>query len=130
MTATPGVMMTLAQAFAQLQPRIPSARLVGDGATPLARVHTDTRTLQAGGDVRALSLIHATRVAVIVTIVPFVATSLYDVTLSGSIGAPMIDRHQSVPGVAVAITTPFQTISTPCVLAAKPGRVRRSKLRL
>ncbi len=28
--------------------RIPSAHLVGDGATPLARVHTDTRTLQAG----------------------------------------------------------------------------------
>ena len=48
MTATPGVMMTLAQAFALLQPRIPAARLVGDGATPLARVHTDTRTLQAG----------------------------------------------------------------------------------
>ena len=48
MTATPGVMMTLAQAFALLQPRIPAARLVGDGDTPLARVHTDTRTLQAG----------------------------------------------------------------------------------
>lgn len=46
---------------------------------------------EAGGDVRALSLIHATRVAVIVTIVPFVATSLYDVTLSGSIGAPMAE---------------------------------------
>ncbi|OGB12072.1 MAG: UDP-N-acetylmuramoylalanyl-D-glutamyl-2, 6-diaminopimelate--D-alanyl-D-alanine ligase [Burkholderiales bacterium RIFCSPHIGHO2_12_FULL_65_48] len=48
MTATPGVMTTLAQAFALLQPRVPAARLVGDGATPLARVHTDTRTLQAG----------------------------------------------------------------------------------
>lgn len=40
--------MTLQQAWALLQPRIPSARLVGDGATPLARVHTDTRTLQPG----------------------------------------------------------------------------------
>jgi len=40
--------MTLQQAFDLLQPRIPTARLVGDGATPLARVHTDTRTLQAG----------------------------------------------------------------------------------
>ncbi len=40
--------MTLQQAWALLQPRIPTARLVGDGATPLARVHTDTRTLQPG----------------------------------------------------------------------------------
>ena len=41
-------MMTLAQAHALLQPRIAAARLVGDGAVPLVRVHTDTRTLQAG----------------------------------------------------------------------------------
>lgn len=40
--------MTLQQAWALLQPSIPAARLVGDGATPLARVHTDTRTLQLG----------------------------------------------------------------------------------
>ena len=37
-------MMTLAQAHALL----PSARLVGDGATELLRVHSDTRSLQAG----------------------------------------------------------------------------------
>ncbi len=37
-------MMTLAQAAAW----IPGARLVGDGATPVARVHSDTRTLAAG----------------------------------------------------------------------------------
>jgi UDP-N-acetylmuramoyl-tripeptide--D-alanyl-D-alanine ligase len=48
MTAHADMAMTLAQAFALLQPHIPEARLVGDGATPLARVHTDTRTLQAG----------------------------------------------------------------------------------
>ncbi|BEP95244.1 UDP-N-acetylmuramoyl-tripeptide--D-alanyl-D-alanine ligase [Acidovorax sp. A79] len=48
MSATPAVMMTLQQALALVQPRIPAARLVGDGATPLARVHTDTRSLQAG----------------------------------------------------------------------------------
>ena len=47
MTMTPTA-MTLQQALALLQPRIPAARLVGDGATPLLRVHTDTRTLQAG----------------------------------------------------------------------------------
>ncbi|HQQ69082.1 MAG TPA: Mur ligase family protein, partial [Alicycliphilus sp.] len=41
-------MMTLKQAFELLRARMPAARLVGDGATPLARVHTDTRTLQAG----------------------------------------------------------------------------------
>jgi UDP-N-acetylmuramoyl-tripeptide--D-alanyl-D-alanine ligase len=41
-------MMTLQQAFALIHLRIPQARLVGDGGTPLARVHTDTRTLQAG----------------------------------------------------------------------------------
>ncbi len=40
--------MTLQQAWVLLQPSIPTARLVGDGATPLARVHTDTRTLQPG----------------------------------------------------------------------------------
>jgi len=41
-------MMGLQQAFALLQARIPTARLVGDGATPLVRVHTDTRTLATG----------------------------------------------------------------------------------
>ncbi|MBS0294332.1 MAG: UDP-N-acetylmuramoyl-tripeptide--D-alanyl-D-alanine ligase [Proteobacteria bacterium] len=41
-------MMSLQQAFELLRARIPAARLVGDGATPLARVHTDTRTLAAG----------------------------------------------------------------------------------
>lgn len=41
-------MMTLQQALGFVRQRIPSAQLVGDGATPLARVHTDTRTLQAG----------------------------------------------------------------------------------
>lgn len=48
MSATPGTMLTLQQALALLQLQIPAARLVGEGATPLARVHTDTRTLQAG----------------------------------------------------------------------------------
>ena len=38
------MMMTLAEAHALL----PSARLVGDPALPIERVHSDTRTLQAG----------------------------------------------------------------------------------
>ncbi|MDM0000190.1 UDP-N-acetylmuramoyl-tripeptide--D-alanyl-D-alanine ligase [Variovorax sp. J22P240] len=44
MTDAPVPMMTLGQA----QAWIPGARLVGDAATPILRVHTDTRTLAAG----------------------------------------------------------------------------------
>jgi UDP-N-acetylmuramoyl-tripeptide--D-alanyl-D-alanine ligase len=44
MSAMTPLMLTLAQA----QQWIPGARLVGDGATTVARVHTDTRTLAAG----------------------------------------------------------------------------------
>lgn len=41
-------MMTLQQALAWISDFQPQARLVGDPATPLLRVHTDSRTLQAG----------------------------------------------------------------------------------
>ncbi|MBX3607954.1 MAG: UDP-N-acetylmuramoyl-tripeptide--D-alanyl-D-alanine ligase [Piscinibacter sp.] len=34
--------------LAELQALLPGARLVGDGATPIGRVHSDTRTLQGG----------------------------------------------------------------------------------
>ena len=44
MSATTSLALTLAQ----LQQWIPGARLVGDPATVIARVHTDTRTLAAG----------------------------------------------------------------------------------
>ncbi|MFT3812604.1 MAG: UDP-N-acetylmuramoyl-tripeptide--D-alanyl-D-alanine ligase [Acidovorax sp.] len=40
--------MTLQQAFALIEARIPAARLVGDGGVRIARVHSDTRTLQPG----------------------------------------------------------------------------------
>jgi membrane AbrB-like protein len=43
---------------------------------------------EAGGDVRALSLIHATRVLIIVTIAPLILTLGFDVTLDQPIGAP------------------------------------------
>lgn len=46
---------------------------------------------EAGGDARALSLIHATRVAVIVIVVPLVLTGLYGATLDAPIGAPAHD---------------------------------------
>ncbi|MET0519987.1 MAG: UDP-N-acetylmuramoyl-tripeptide--D-alanyl-D-alanine ligase [Burkholderiaceae bacterium] len=42
------MLMTLAQAHHLLQPLLPEARLVGDGAIEIARVHSDTRTLAAG----------------------------------------------------------------------------------
>ena len=41
-------MMTLQQALAWISVYQPQARLVGDATTPLLRVHTDSRTLQAG----------------------------------------------------------------------------------
>jgi len=41
-------MMTLAQAHAFVQTRLPAARLVGGGNEMVRRVHTDTRTLVAG----------------------------------------------------------------------------------
>ena len=42
------MMMTLQQALVWIQRSQPQARLVGDGSTPLLRVGTDTRALQAG----------------------------------------------------------------------------------
>ena len=41
-------MMTLQQALDWVQSRLPDARLVGDGSVQVSRVHTDTRSLQAG----------------------------------------------------------------------------------
>ena len=41
-------MITLAQALHLLQPRLPEARLVGDGNRLFTRVHSDTRTLASG----------------------------------------------------------------------------------
>lgn len=43
---------------------------------------------EAGADVRALSLIHATRVLVIVTLAPFILEMLAEVELTNPIGAP------------------------------------------
>ncbi|WP_439149508.1 AbrB family transcriptional regulator [Sulfitobacter sp.] len=43
---------------------------------------------EAGGDVRALSLIHATRVMVIVVVLPFLLTWVWDADLSTPPGAP------------------------------------------
>lgn len=46
---------------------------------------------EAGGDPRALSLIHATRVLIIVTLVPFLLSHLYGAALTNPIGAPVAD---------------------------------------
>ncbi len=54
---------------------------------------------EAGANVRTLSLIHATRVLVIVTLAPFLLTQLFEVTLSNPIGAPAA----SLPPAELAI---------------------------
>ncbi len=46
---------------------------------------------EAGGDVRALSLIHATRVLVIVSIAPFLLTAVWGVPLTNPVGQPVAD---------------------------------------
>ncbi|MCU4653725.1 AbrB family transcriptional regulator [Roseibacterium sp. SDUM158016] len=43
---------------------------------------------EAGGDIRALSLIHATRVLIIVTVAPLILTLGFGVTLDNPIGVP------------------------------------------
>lgn len=43
---------------------------------------------EAGGDPRALSLIHATRVAMIVTVAPILLSVIYGAPLTGAVGAP------------------------------------------
>lgn len=50
---------------------------------------------EAGGDARALALIHATRVLILVTLAPVILTWLYDANLSGAVGAPMRDLPTS-----------------------------------
>ena len=50
---------------------------------------------EAGADGRALSLIHATRVTVIVTLAPVILVWLYDAPLTGSMGAPARDLPAS-----------------------------------
>lgn len=45
----------------------------------------------AGGNVRTLSLVHATRVLIIVTLAPILLTQFYGVSLSNPIGAPAAD---------------------------------------
>lgn len=44
---------------------------------------------EAGGDGRALALIHATRVLVIVTLAPMILTGFYGAALMGAVGVPM-----------------------------------------
>ncbi len=50
---------------------------------------------EAGGDVRALSLIHATRVLFIVTLAPVLISVLFGATLDNPIGEPIVDLPPS-----------------------------------
>ncbi|RCW88236.1 AbrB family transcriptional regulator [Paracoccus lutimaris] len=56
---------------------------------------------EAGGDVRALSLIHATRVLVIVTVAPFIMTAYWGVDLSQPPGTPM--RATDLTEIAIMV---------------------------
>lgn len=60
---------------------------------------------EAGGDVRALSLIHATRMLIIVTVAPLILTLGLGVTLDNPIGAPAAELplHELVILAAVAL---------------------------
>ncbi len=59
---------------------------------------------QAGGDVRALSLIHATRVLIIVTVAPLILTQGFGAALTNPIGAPAtsLPWHEMALMVAAA----------------------------
>lgn len=60
---------------------------------------------EAGGDVRALSLIHATRVLIIVTVAPLLLTQGFGATLDNPIGAPAAELpwHELVLMAAAAL---------------------------
>lgn len=57
---------------------------------------------EAGADVRALSLVHATRVLVIVTVVPFIMLHGFGVALSRPIGAPAAELPAAEMAMMVA----------------------------
>ena len=57
---------------------------------------------EAGGDVRALSLIHATRVMIIVTVAPLILTQGFHVSLDKPVGAPAASLPVSEMALMVA----------------------------
>lgn len=57
---------------------------------------------EAGADVRALSLIHATRVLIIVTIAPIILTQLFNQPLIQPIGAPAAELPLSEMAIMIA----------------------------
>lgn len=59
---------------------------------------------EAGGNPRALSLIHATRVLIIVTLAPFILSHFYGAALTNPIGAPVADLPWSELLIMVAAT--------------------------
>jgi len=54
---------------------------------------------EAGGDARALALIHATRMLIIVTVAPIILTLLYGASLTGALGEPA----RNLPPVELAL---------------------------
>ena len=64
---------------------------------------------EAGGDPRALSLIHATRVAMIVTVAPILLSVVYGAPLTGAVGAPAAGwpparRREAPPPMTMALS--------------------------
>ncbi|WP_209001423.1 AbrB family transcriptional regulator [Stappia sp. BW2] len=57
---------------------------------------------EAGGNPRALSLIHATRVLLVVTLAPFILTHFFGAALTNPIGAPIRDVPLHELGLMVA----------------------------
>ncbi len=57
---------------------------------------------EAGGDGRALALIHATRVLIIVTLAPVILVLLYGSSLTGAVGSPARDLPGAEMGLMVA----------------------------
>lgn len=56
---------------------------------------------EAGADPRALSLIHATRVLIVVTVAPILLTQVFDSPLTQPIGLPMIDMPLAQMGLMI-----------------------------
>jgi membrane AbrB-like protein len=54
---------------------------------------------EAGGDARALALIHATRMLIILTVAPIILTLLYGASLTGALGEPA----RNLPPVELAL---------------------------
>ena len=66
---------------------------------------------EAGGNVRSLSLIHATRVLVIVVALPFIMKWIWDADLDNPPGAPAVDIPLHEMALMVACAAVYNVIA-------------------